>query len=78
MTTRLVDKDAQGNFTAATASALKKVCNGKVSIFTFAYERPSIDGVDVQFMAGANGHNLLANAKVALRTRSLAKELIKV
>lgn len=77
VTTRLVDKDAQGNFTAATAIALKEKCKGKVSIFTFAYERPPIDGVDVHFMAGANGHNLLADVKAALRTKSLARELSK-
>ena len=74
VTTRLVDKDAQGNFTAATASALKKIC-GKVSIFTFAYERPPIEGVDVHFMAGRNGHSLGSNFTVALRTGKLAKEL---
>ncbi len=75
VTTRLVDKDAQGNFTAATAGALKARCGGRVSIYTFAYERPPIDGVDVHFMAGKNGHGLLSNAKVFLRTPALAKEL---
>ena len=75
VTTRLVDKDAQGNFTAATAGALKARCGGRVSIYTFAYERPPIDGVDVHFMAGKNGHSLLSNAKVFLRTPTLAKEL---
>jgi glycosyltransferase involved in cell wall biosynthesis len=76
VTTRLVDKDAQGNFTAATASALRKTCD-RVSIFTFSYERPPIEGVDVRFMAGRNGHSLGANVKVALRTCGLAKELAK-
>lgn len=74
VTTRLVDKDAQGNFTAATASALKKK-GGKVSIYTFAYERPPIEGVDVHLMAGRNGHSLGSNFTVALRTGKLAKEL---
>lgn len=75
VTTRLVDKDAQGNFTAATASALKARCGGRVSIYTFAYERPPIEGVDVHFMAGRNGHSLLSNVKAFLRTPALAKEL---
>lgn len=75
VTTRLVDKDAQGNFTAATASALKARCGGRVSIYAFAYERPPIEGVDVHFMAGRNGHNLVSNAKAFVRTPALAKEL---
>ena len=75
VTTRLVDKDAQGNFTAATASALKARCGGRVSIYTFAYERPPIEGVDVHFMAGKNGHSTLSNVKALLRTPALAKEL---
>ncbi len=74
MTTRLVDKDAQGNFTAATATELKKIC-GKVSIFTFAYERPPIPGIVIYFMAGRDGHSLASNFTVALRTGTLAKEL---
>jgi glycosyltransferase involved in cell wall biosynthesis len=76
VTTRLVDNDAQGNFTAATMSALKKICD-KVSLFTFSYERPPIEGVDVHFMAGRNTHSLGSNMKVALNTGRLAKELAR-
>lgn len=75
ITTRLVERDAQGNFTAATAEALKAAGKGRVSIYTFAYERSPIEGVDVHYMAGRNSHSLLANAKILLRTRALAREL---
>jgi glycosyltransferase involved in cell wall biosynthesis len=75
VTTRLVERDAQGNFTAATARRLKDCGCGRVSIYTFAYERMPIEGVDVHFMAGENRHDLGSNIKVALKVRELAREL---
>ncbi|HEY3272812.1 MAG TPA: glycosyltransferase family 1 protein [Methanocella sp.] len=75
VTTRLVDRDAQGNFTAASLAELKARHNGRVALYTFAYERPPIDGVEVRFLGGVNGHGIGTNVRAFLRTLKTAKEL---
>ncbi len=42
VTTRIVDRDAQGNFTAATLEALRDAGKGRVALYTFACERPTV------------------------------------
>lgn len=75
VTTRLIDRDAQGNFTAATLAALKKRCGGRVTLYTFAYERPPVEGVDVRFLGGRNSHSIGSNVTALLRTAKIAREL---
>jgi glycosyltransferase involved in cell wall biosynthesis len=75
VTTRIVDKDAQGNFTAATLAALKARGCGRVALYTFAYERPPIDGVEVRFLGGVNRHGIGTNVRAFIRTLKTAKEL---
>jgi len=72
---RLVGQDAMSNFTMASALALKKL--GKVTIFTFAYERPPVDGVEVRLMGGRNSHSLGTNLEALASTFGLASELSK-
>ncbi|CAJ35480.1 glycosyltransferase family 4 protein [Methanocella arvoryzae] len=74
VTTRLVEKDAQGNFTEATLRELRKRC-GKVTLFTFAYERSPVEGVDIRYVGGSNGHSIGANVRALLSTGKLAREL---
>lgn len=75
VTTRIVDRDAQGNFTAATLAALKARNDGRVVLYTFAYARPPVDGVEIKYLGGGNGHNIGANVRAFLRTSRTAKEL---
>jgi glycosyltransferase involved in cell wall biosynthesis len=75
VTTRLVDHDAQGNFTAATLSELKSRFKGRVTLYTFAFERPQVEGVEVKFLGKDNGHSIRSNLDALLRTSKLAKEL---
>jgi glycosyltransferase involved in cell wall biosynthesis len=75
VTTRLVDRDAQGNFSAATLAALQARGGGRVTLYTFAYERPPVAGVEVRFLGGGNGHGIGTNLKAFLRTFATAKEL---
>jgi glycosyltransferase involved in cell wall biosynthesis len=75
VTTRMIGMDAISNFTMASAAALAN--NGKSTIFTFAYERPPVGGVDVRFLGGRNAHGIGTNLKALLNTRSLARELSK-
>jgi glycosyltransferase involved in cell wall biosynthesis len=75
VTTRLIDKDAQGNFSAATLSALKQRCKGRVTLYTFAYERPPVEGVEVRYLGKAHVHSTRSNIDAFLRTRQIAKEL---
>jgi glycosyltransferase involved in cell wall biosynthesis len=72
---RLVGQDAMSNFTMASALALKKL--GKVTIFTFAYERPPVDGVEVRHMGSKNIHSLGTNLEALASTFRLARELSK-
>lgn len=76
VTTRLVDRDAQGNLSAATLSALKGKCD-QVTLYSFSYERPPVEGVDVVYFSGENTHSLKANFKALLRSFRLAKSLAK-
>ncbi len=73
VTTRLIGQDAISNFTMASAEALKKL--GKVSVYTFAYERPGVDGIDVRFLGGANSHSMGTGVRALLGTVRLAREL---
>lgn len=75
VTTRLVDRDAQGNFTAASLTELKAKASGRVALYTFAYERPPIDGVEICFLGGVNRHGIGTNVRALLRTLKTAKEL---
>ena len=75
ITTRLVDYDAIGNFTMASAAAFSS--QGKVAVYTFAYERPAIDRVMVRFLGGRNGHSMGTNLRSFINTRTLARELSK-
>lgn len=75
ITTRLIGQDAISNFTMASAEALKKL--GKVSVYAFAYERPHVDGVEVHFLGGNNGHSMATNVRALLGTFRLARELSK-
>jgi glycosyltransferase involved in cell wall biosynthesis len=75
VTTRLIGQDAISNFTMASAAALAK--QGKVAVFTFAYERPPVDGVEIRFLGGENAHTMGTNLKALAHTRSLARELAK-
>lgn len=74
VTTRLVENDAQGNFSAATLAALKGRA-GRVTLYAFAYERPPVEGIEVRFLGGRNGHSLKSNAAALARTLQSAKEL---
>jgi len=65
--------DAISNFTMASAAALAK--KGKVTVFTFAYERPEVDGVNVRFLGGRNAHSIGTNLRALLGTFALAREL---
>ena len=73
ITTRMVEMDAMSNFTMASAAALKKL--GRVSVYTFAYERPAVDGVDVHMLGGKNRHSIGTNLMALLGTFRLAREL---
>jgi glycosyltransferase involved in cell wall biosynthesis len=75
VTTRIVDRDAQGNFTAASLAELMARGSGRVALYTFAYERPPIDGVEVRFLGGVNRHGLGTNVRAFLRTLKNAREL---
>jgi glycosyltransferase involved in cell wall biosynthesis len=75
VTTRLVSHDAQGNFTASVLAELKARGCGRVSLYTFAYERPPIDGVEVRLLGGVNRHGIGTNVRAFLRTLKTAKEL---
>ncbi|WP_230740905.1 glycosyltransferase family 4 protein [Methanooceanicella nereidis] len=75
VTTRLTEHDAQGNFTIATASALKSRCDGRVDIYTFAYERPYTGDIGVHYLSGNNSHSILSNVKAAFNTFRNAREL---
>ncbi|HTY91610.1 MAG TPA: glycosyltransferase family 1 protein [Methanocella sp.] len=75
VTTRMLEKDAIGNFTMASAAALRKL--GKVSVYTFSYERPPVDGVEVRLLGNRNGHGIDTNLQALLATRRLAHELSK-
>lgn len=75
VTTRMLEKDAIGNFTMASAAALRKL--GKVSVYTFSYERPAVDGVKVRLLGNRNGHGIDTNLQALLATRRLARELSK-
>ncbi|HUL61477.1 MAG TPA: glycosyltransferase family 1 protein [Methanocella sp.] len=75
ITTRIVESDAQGNFTAAALAALKERCKGRVTLYTFAYERSPVEGVDIKFMGSPNSHGIGSNLRAMLRTRRMAKEL---
>lgn len=75
VTTRIVDHDAQGNFTVATLAALKERCGGRVTLYTFAYERPPVDGVEVRLLGGVNQHGIGTNIRAFLHTLNIAKEL---
>jgi 1,2-diacylglycerol 3-alpha-glucosyltransferase len=72
---RLIGQDAMSNFTMASALALKKL--GKVTIFTFAYERPPVVGVEVRYMGSKNIHSLGTNLEALASTFRLARELSK-
>jgi glycosyltransferase involved in cell wall biosynthesis len=73
VTTRMIGLDAISNFTMASAAALKK--HGKVSLYTFAYERPPVEGIDVRLLGGKNSHSMGTNLRVLLGTFGLAREL---
>ena len=73
ITTRLVDRDAQGNFTEATLIELKKLCR-KVVLYTFAWERQPLDVVEIQFLGGENRHSIAANINALMKTGKLARE----
>jgi len=73
VTTRMIGMDAIGNFTMASAAALAK--KGKVTVFTFAYERPETDGVEVRFLGGRNAHGIGTNLRALFGTFGLAHEL---
>ena len=75
VTTRIVASDAQGNFTASALAALKAAGKGRVALYTFAYERPPVDGVEVHFLGGRNAHSIGANLAALLRTGKVAHEL---
>lgn len=71
--TRLIGLDAISNFTMGSAAALKK--HGKVSVYTFAYERPVAEGIDVHLLGGKNSHSMGTNLRALLGTPGLAREL---
>jgi len=73
VTTRLVEFDAIGNFTMASAASLAK--QGRVTVYAFACERPAIDGVTVRLLGGENRHSVGTNVKALLGTFKLAREL---
>jgi|AGTN01.1.fsa_nt_gi Glycosyltransferase len=75
VTTRLVDRDAQGNFTEAALVALKERSCGRITLYTFAYERPPIDGIALRFLGGENKHTIGTNIRAFLMTFGNAKEL---
>ncbi len=75
VTTRLVDGDAQGNFSAATLAALEARHGGRVTLYTFACERSPVPGVEVRFLGGENRHGIGTNFRAFLRTFTIAKEL---
>jgi glycosyltransferase involved in cell wall biosynthesis len=75
VTTRLVDRDAQGNFTAASLAELKARGGGRVALYVFAYERPPIDGVEVRLLGGRNTHSIRSNIAAFLRTTRNTREL---
>jgi glycosyltransferase involved in cell wall biosynthesis len=75
ITTRMLEKDAIGNFTMASAAALRRL--GKVSLYTLSYERPPVDGVEVRLLGKRNGHGLDTNLQALMSTRRLARELSK-
>lgn len=75
ITTRMLEKDAIGNFTMASATALRKL--GKVSVFTFSYERPPVDGIEIRLLGKRNGHGIDTNLQALLNTFHLARELAK-
>ncbi len=54
---------------------LKAKASGRVALYTFAYERPPIDGVEIRFLGGANRHGIGTNVRAFLRTLKTAKEL---
>ncbi|BAI62780.1 putative glycosyltransferase [Methanocella paludicola SANAE] len=72
---RLVGQDAMSNFTMASAEALKKT--GKVTVFTFAYERPPVEGVEIRLMGGKNSHSMGTNLEALAGAVGLARELSK-
>ncbi len=73
VTTRMVGMDAISNFTMASAEALAKL--GKATVYTFAYERPAVAGVEVRFLGGKNSHSMGTSLKALLDTPRLAREL---
>ena len=73
VTTRMLERDAMGNFTMASMAALRKL--GEVSVYTLSYERPAIDGVKVRLLGHRNGHGLDTNLQALMDTRKLAREL---
>jgi glycosyltransferase involved in cell wall biosynthesis len=75
ITTRLVEYDAIGNFTMASAASLAK--NGSVAVYAFAYERPAVEGVSVRLLGGENRHSMGTNLRALLGTFKLARELSK-
>ncbi|HMK48191.1 MAG TPA: glycosyltransferase family 4 protein [Methanocella sp.] len=74
ITTRLVDRDAQGNFSEATLAGLKERCS-RVVLYTFAFERRPQDGIEIRYIGGENRHSTISNVKALLRTGRLAREL---
>ena len=75
VTMRLVEFDAMSNFTMATAIALKGY--GKVSLYTFAYERPIVEGIDIHLLGNNNSHSMGTNFQALMNTFKLARELSK-
>jgi glycosyltransferase involved in cell wall biosynthesis len=50
---------------------------GKVSVYTFSYERPPVDGIEVRLLGKRNGHGIDTNLQALLGTFRLARELAK-